>query len=372
MRERHEEREALLAAQEKAQSEDDNEADLDEDEEGAQNSGTPNTHGDPNKTGYRFACTNALPDGTVCHKRFKTSRALDSHRRVFHLGERRFQCTRGCGKRFGYKHTQERHEAAGKCAPVYDPPVETPNSEMDDDYFREEGGAVPQRDSARGESAHTRSVPPILLSGTSPVLSKATSSIVKAAAGKLMDLPTRKTKTHMDRARGTDAYQHPSASSPSASTPSLFQLLIGEGYAPSADATAAAVGTSSSAVTQSSGAKRAREDETPDDNDQAHDSQVKRRRKTRERNLACPWRRIVELGRAAKELESSGASGNGEALSDGTEDEPEVEAADAGDAPDCAFRFSRMYDLRRHVLSKHGVDLTRFDKQALSAIMAEQ
>ncbi|KAE8219817.1 hypothetical protein CF319_g6559 [Tilletia indica] len=374
---RHEERDALLEAEEEAEVAEGDEEDDEEEEEGEEEEDETSTpfYGDPTKTGYRFACSHvnpASPQQQPCPKRFKTARALDVHTRVVHLGERRFQCSRGCGRRFGYKCTKERHEAAGKCVSQQGQEEEE-EEEMDDDYFREEGGAVPERDSERVSSSTRGSrvvgvpVIPPEVSLLVPLVKQGT-----AAEGK------KKTSAHTGRARGLQAYgvgstSRTGQSSSSGQGRSLYELFTGEGYAPSTAA-------STSNASEVTGKKRKRtpageEVEVEDDGDDGQEdaavdvgssSSPSKKRKMRARIYACPWRRIVELQRRAQ---AEGVLDDDAEESDHDDDE-EVDDDDDGPLPECEFRFSRMYDLRRHVRSRHGVDLAKFDKAALEVIMA--
>ncbi|TFK23684.1 transcription factor iiia [Coprinopsis marcescibilis] len=55
--------------------------------------------------GRDFKC-----DEDGCEKDFKSKKALDTHKKVTHLGRRDFACFE-CGKTFGYKHLLQRHTA---------------------------------------------------------------------------------------------------------------------------------------------------------------------------------------------------------------------------------------------------------------------
>ncbi|CAD6890575.1 unnamed protein product [Tilletia laevis] len=411
---RHEERDALLEAEEEAEEAeeadgDDEDEDEDEDEEehddgdGAQNASGP-FYGDPTKTGYRFACTHSSPQPSqqqpTCPKRFKTARALDVHTRVVHLGERRFQCSRGCGRRFGYKCTKERHEAAEKCVLALADDREEEEEEMEDDYFREEGGAVPERDSERVGPSTSRAQPAPAIPAELSILSPPPRALVEAAKqstnAENQDQKKAKEKkkvAHTGRARGLQAYgvgsssTGQSSSSRSGQGRSLYDLFTGEGYAPASATVSTAHSSSESAEKKRKRPSKSGEEDGEDADGEedgegegegrgggdemrgsASSPPPSKKRKIRDRIFPCPWHRIVELQRKADaEAEADGGSDDDY----GVEEEGERQEP-LGPLPDCGFRFSRMYDLRRHVRSRHGVDLTKFDKGAMEVIMQQQ
>ncbi|KAK0560053.1 hypothetical protein OC844_004002 [Tilletia horrida] len=412
---RHEERDALLQAEQEAElaavigEDDDGDEDdhLDEDLEdcAAADQSIAPIYGDPAKTGYKFACTHRQsggpssgPSTQPCTKRFKTARALDVHTRVVHLGERRFQCSRGCGKRFGYKCTKDRHEALGKCVPVAaEGKGQGQEEEMeDDDYFREEGGAVPERDAER-PAVHAR--PRTRRSSISvprPAPELPSSEGLVVAAEKLDKGAGKEKKKQRQpltgRARGVEAYgavaRDASVSSSSAvgtatqkrNRDALFELFTGGSYA----AASAGAGASHASSNEHKGSAKKRT-RAEDQEDPVHGVETagspSKRRKLQGRIYACPWRRIVELQRAAgadvaasADLRDDGgapAQHDGDEDHDQFEDEDEQEQERGGSLPECAFRFSRMYDLRRHVKARHGVDLSTFDKGAMEVIMQQ-
>ncbi|KAL9937236.1 hypothetical protein V8E36_003645 [Tilletia maclaganii] len=444
---RHEEKDALLAAEdEAAQAAQLADATaLDDGDEDAEvgGSSTP-VYGDPAKTGFTFQCTYVTPGSSsgTCLKRFKTARARDVHTRVVHLGERRFECTRGCGKRFGYKCTKERHEALGKCVPLAGNEEEEKDAaagdgdddeeEPDDDYFREEGGAVPERDAERPPAPVTSHIARPSNAPIGPRLgtnsmSKDFESAVQMVATDKGKKKKKDTPAHTGRMRGLQAYgvglslSHTSSSNVAAAAtasdaatttaasgsagPSLYELFTGEGYAPPATSLPPSPLPSPAAQrAQAEPSARKRTLSTSDGPaaDQAHQQLMdgavgeeqtelpeagrspSKRRKTRGRIYACPWRRLVELRREASGPSGSDVTGAEESSASGKitsaeddgigQDHSDAEASSEDDEdpsglPDCAFRFSRMYDLRRHVLSHHGVDLTAFDKGAMEVIM---
>lgn len=91
--------------------------------------------------------TNALDDASKspCDRTFKSAYARDTHVRVFHLKVRPFKCK--CGKAFGHKHLLKRHE--NRCEEVTrvgNAALESSSdldSEEEDDFFRQNGGALP-------------------------------------------------------------------------------------------------------------------------------------------------------------------------------------------------------------------------------------
>ncbi|PWN48957.1 hypothetical protein IE53DRAFT_388836 [Violaceomyces palustris] len=85
-------------------------------------------------------------------------------------------------------------------------------------------------------------------------------------------------------------------------------------------------------------------------------SPKRKRRKIRGRVVSCPWDRIVELGRG-KGGEEEAEVGGGEGS--------RGEVVNNDDNLKCPYRFSRLYDLRRHMSALHGIQLDDLELEDL-------
>jgi general transcription factor IIIA len=192
-----------------------------------------------------FACDWEEGLTAKCTKTFQSKYARDIHVKNRHLGLQEFVCRHeGCSKRYGNKRSLNRHLA--KCHKASsndgghsgdDESDQGTNEVLDDDFFREEGGAVPESFAERQ--------------------------------------PARK------RAREVE----------SSDLHGLLSSLTGSGYG---------------------------------------DAGISKKRKMRGRVVTCPWEKVCLLR-------------DGEQISA------------------CAFRFSRLYDVQRHLESTHGIVLTQGD-----------
>ncbi|KAN0066134.1 hypothetical protein ACQY0O_000228 [Thecaphora frezii] len=284
-----------------------------------------------------FTCT-----WNGCGRKYTRKSGLSIHIRSRHLGERPFECP-GCKKKFAHKHLVTRHRrschssgplatlraaqlnrvesclerpelAAGEAMQTETDSTSPPgkmrtdtmeeaiecidddnDNDNDDEYFRREGGAVPEEDSERGRTSESQQI------------IRKPGSAIKAT---------------------------------------LLDLLTGRGYGvrglPRSETVTSSEGNPSEGSTLQSAPP------------------AKRRRTTRDRIYECPWQSIVEVVK----ISAADASGNGsEALQQLQADICDIVPADGADsgepthAPSCSYRFSRIYDLRRHLKSSHGLEL---------------
>lgn len=285
--------------------------------------------------GRDYACEEA-----GCPKAFKSAYALSTHVRTAHLGERPFGCPHeGCTKRYGHKHLLKAHSRRCALAPL-SPALRNreegergegagsdgDDEEMDtDDELRAEGGAVPERVAERGAAPRRRALAPMI-----PML-----------------LP-HATRTSAKRKRGEGG---------EADRTSMLDLLTGHGYGnanASANVSASANGNRASPNDDELGQEH--EDATENSAGAASLYDGKKRLKTRGRVLGCPWAQICSLRSSAGPSTFSAAEVptilmNPEPAPTPTPDhEPEPE-------PRCEYRFSRLYDLRRHLASAHSLIL---------------
>lgn len=273
-----------------------------------------------------------------CRKSFSRLSALRTHIRVFHLGEKRFICpneSRGCEKKYAYRHLLRRHE--GKCwfrveegkkkkrkkklqvegAEDQNPSsegeanMELINEEEDevaddeeededeDDFFRKEGGAVPEIHSSR-----------------QAVIS------------------TKETKRKEKKV-------------------GLLNRLVGSGYIPSSNM----IGTSSSRKR-----RRENENEEVEEEEMKEEIQEKKKRKNRGRVLKCPWEKIEQVMKRVEkddEEETQQVIENENVSSSLELQDQNFQVLESTSS--CQYRFSRMYDLRRHVKATHSLELTEVE-----------
>lgn len=240
----------------------------------------------------------------ACTRTFPSRHACNLHVRNAHLGEHPYVCKNrglGCERRFSSKRGAGRH--GDKC-PLGDT-TSIPESADMDDFFRREGGAVPEeaadRPRARKRSAATEDA----------------DADEKAAA--------KRRQLHQSGA--------------------LLKLLTGSAYAQST--------TSASWQTPS------RDDET------------RAARRQRGRVLACPWARICALRDERSERRSADVC-RAEASQQATSDtlsradvDGDDEHGDSSVPAACHFRFSRLYDVQRHLRATHGLELAQADIRVL-------
>lgn len=196
---------------------------------------------------------------TKCDKVFRSKYSRNVHIKNNHLGLREYVCSHcNCNKRYGNKRSLNRHllkcghrgeEVHSHHETEGEENAESVDVEPDDDFFRQEGGAVPET-----------------FAGRQPAPKRA-------------------------REEGNT------------SLGSLLSSLTGSGYG---------------------------------------QSNTLKKRRMRGRVVACPWSTICSL--------RNGESNGSEAIS-------------------CPFRFSRLYDVQRHLESKHGIMLSQLE---ISTLLSEE
>lgn len=203
------------------------------------------------KTAKAYPCDHVDSDDecTPCSKVFRTKYARSVHIKNQHLGLKEYTCTvTACEKKYGNKRSLNRHilkhhnqEASSLLAKnAEDDGLRTP----DDDFFREEGGAVPESSAGRG-----------------------------------MAPKRQREEKNEDLAGG------------------LLSTLTGQSYG---------------------------------------ESKTFKKRRMRGRVVACPWPKLSVLQNGEHSI-----------------------------SQECIFRFSRLYDVQRHLESKHGVGLSQGEISAL-------
>lgn len=231
----------------------------------------------------------------ACDRGFTSRYSRDVHHNTVHLGQRDYACTNyGCDKRYGHKHLVVRHArvcpfrdytnrdgaqagvegaASSKSNDLEHEADDEAEEDEGDDFFRKEGGAVPEGSASRGR------------------------------------VRTRKREHKADR-----------------DSSFLVDLLTGRGYRSEVGARAGI--------------------ETENSADGSCCSQ-KRQKLAKRRILACPWPKLkmamTEQGQANRNFGGEG-----------------IEAVLG-----CDYHFSRVYDVQRHLLSKHGVELSQLKIRAL-------
>ncbi|SPO20694.1 related to Zinc finger protein [Ustilago trichophora] len=241
-----------------------------------------------------------------CSKVFTRKSTLSIHVRTAHLGEKPFECP-DCGRRFAHKHLVSRHRRV--CAGTRSSP----------EHITSTGSRL--RFSA--EHAHEDD----------------------EANTSSNDSSSRHSNTEEDSSeaaeRGAESSVADASNDPmSALKPRLLDLLTGRGYS-------ATEADSPLSTPDASGKRPAADD---------GGSAVKRRRTTRGRVFACPWTKIRhELDR---EMLDPALLVKANALED---------QATENDSSGliCEHRFKRLYDLRRHLNSQHGLDLTADELTAM-------
>jgi general transcription factor IIIA len=218
-----------------------------EDEEGSDVSSEDDDQGQAKAQKATFGCSWTPTEGVApaCSKVFRSKYARDNHVKNRHLGLKEYICRHAeCLKRYGNKrslnrHTAKCHNARGDRQSGDDETDEEVKAEMalDDDFFREEGGAVPE-----------------LFSERQPAQKRARESDGTAFGG-------------------------------------LLSSLTGSGYG---------------------------------------EARVSKKRKMRGRVVSCPWHKICLL----RDAEASNS---------------------------CSFRFSRLYDVQRHLESTHRIPLSQVE-----------
>ena len=291
-----------------------------------------------------------------CGRVLSRKSGLSIHIRTTHLGETPFSCP-SCGRKFGHKHLVSRHRRV--CSQLRaqqgadaerqqhaeilhdkaeknqsgnlgddneaepnstDPDLDTPEQrsppedyEDEDDYFRSEGGAVPERDAERGKALRS---------------SRLLSSLVQSPTGSPGAETPNQSSVELSGTISTHG--------------ALIRLLTGKGY---------------SGLGHASNANKKTSDTV--EGDGCDLTNGKRRRPTRNRVLECPWHDIIAL--AAREGERFPKAfikdvHSSVLLEEGTSTSADSSAVASKDQQ-CPYRFSRVYDLRRHLKASHGLDL---------------
>ncbi|PWN39270.1 hypothetical protein IE81DRAFT_40461 [Ceraceosorus guamensis] len=349
----------------------------------------------------------------ACRRVFRSARARDDHVKVFHLEQRDFACVPECGKRFGYAHLLSRHRksckhvvqgvvgddgasarrtggdracarARGSSSSSSDDETEGEaerhaaihrrdvfpsrsdrsssasssmaderdmDSEEEDAFFRREGGAVPESHAERGRAPVRKSL------------------IATGDAGR----------------RAASAQLAPRA---------LAGLLTGHGYEQGFEDAPRNVAVWSGSTSRSlqanirgvaRGAKRERdESEKESGNGRDEEMSLKGRlgigghskKRIRGRVLCCPYEEIRKM-LSAREADDDSAgeedAGGAAAISAEPRAGPTRTNCSNTTAPAspqrCQYRFSRLYDVRRHLLAAH--DCLVPDRDILLALPKE-
>lgn len=264
---------------------------------------------------------------TPCTKSFTRLSALRTHIRVHHLGEKRFICQnkdRGCEKRYAYRHLLRKHE--GKCwfrVQGEESSFQSKNKKRktshnskisDDDEDSDEEEAEEKDEEADDEEEEDEN----------EIFRKEGGAIPEKYSSRQAVISTKEEKIKRN---------------------GLLDKLTGSGYDPT------------------SFIKRKRE-ELQDQEDEEDNLLEKKKRKVRGRVLKCPWSTISEMMKKVEQDEDE--DGDGEMISSDVDEEVEMEEKD------CLHRFSRMYDLRRHVKASHQLDLTENELKAFIPLEEKQ
>ncbi|SPO19778.1 related to Zinc finger protein [Ustilago trichophora] len=248
-----------------------------------------------------------------CSKVFTRKSTLSIHVRTAHLGERPFECT-DCGRRFAHKHLVSRHRRI--CTGTRSSPEQATSTGSRLRFSTEHALEDDEADSSKDDSSSRQS--------------------------NTEEGSSEEAEPERGPQRGVEfSIADASTGAISALKPRLLDLLTGRGYSATEE-------NSHFPAHNVSGNRSAADDSEP---------AVKHRRTTRGRVFACPWTKIrQELDREVLDpallLEVN-------ALEDQT-----MEIDNNGVI--CEHRFKRLYDLRRHLKSQHGLDLTADELTAIT------
>lgn len=243
-----------------------------------------------------------------CNKVFTRKSTLSIHVRTAHLGERPFECS-DCGRRFAHKHLVSRHRRV--CTGTRSSPEQTLNAGSRLRFWMSADHSPDMAGSGGSSSTEDGSTDEETDSGASSEAELEDESAVNGASGT------------------AGAKQQPM----SAIKPRLLDLLTGRGYSTAGDAAA----------------KRP--------NPESDGLSSKRRRTTRDRIFACPWAKI------RRELDQEALDPALRTFDDASG--VQMHEEDGGGTA-CEHRFKRLYDLRRHLRSQHGLDLTPDELSAIT------
>ncbi|KDN39013.1 hypothetical protein K437DRAFT_239758 [Tilletiaria anomala UBC 951] len=283
-----------------------------------------------------------------CNKTFKSKYALTTHFSVNHLGIKRFICGEtdvggknrlgeGCGWKFGHKHELVRHlricKSKGKCkqreaSREDDAPdcngdegsCSSPIIERDDEYFRQEGGAVPQRDAQRPPA-------PVRAHGRGPSNNRgaATASVLQGLLA-----AARQEGDGRGKGKGMRKRRRRDSNSENGRRDADYQYSSDGDHENANDD----------------------EDNIPASLDKATHP-PRKVRKMRGAVLGCPWDKIVELRDTA------------DAVAETAEQSTSSSSTTTTPMLNCTARFSRLYDLARHVQAVHSLRLTNAELLAV-------
>ncbi|CEH19041.1 FOG: Zn-finger [Ceraceosorus bombacis] len=364
----------------------------------------------------------------ACRRVFRSARARDDHVKVFHLEQRDFACVPECGKKFGYAHLlsrhrkrckhvvqgvvgddgastsrtnghraraigsstssddetereAERHAAIGRrhvspsqsnissSASRTTADERDMNSEEEDAFFRREGGAVPESHAERGRAPVRKS---LIATGAGDVGRDSWRAIVvsqrKDAGG--------------------------SATSAQLAPRALAGLLTGQGYEQGFEDAPRNVAVWSGSTSRSlqanirgvaRGGKRKR-DERERESENGRDEEMSEKgalgigmhskKRIRGRVLCCPYEEIRKMLSAREADDDSAGEEDGGGAAAISAAEPRAgptrtnfSNTTAPTSQGCQYRFSRLYDVSRHLLAAH--DCLVPDRDILLALPKE-
>ncbi|SNX81444.1 related to Zinc finger protein [Melanopsichium pennsylvanicum] len=260
-----------------------------------------------------------------CSKVFVRKSTLSIHVRTAHLGERPFECS-DCGRRFAHKHLVSRHRRV--CSGTRSSPEQSSTTGSRLRFSTRNTDDDEEADSSIRDTPSTAAESDLDLSSEP-------SSTAELNDGQVPDEEVPNANV-------------PSGA-PSSLKPRLLDLLTGRGYSAS---------DSPYAVNESLG-KRAVIDDGK--------TVIKKRRTTRGRIFACPWTRIrQELDKNAVDAETLDRDLRSISNSDEQARANNSSGEYGSQGVVCEHRFKRLYDLRRHLKSEHGLDLTTDELTAIS------
>lgn len=249
-----------------------------------------------------------------CSKVFTRKSTLSIHVRTAHLGERPFECP-DCGRRFAHKHLVSRHRRTCKGA-------RSPSEQAAGSGSRLRFSTAGQHEQGDTEDDSDK---------------EGSDSEQESHSGSASSTGSGDDSKHKTSA----PHLHTAESAPSVFKPRLLDLLTGQGY--STDPQMPAPG------------KRQAVD--------ASESVAKKRRTTRDRIFGCPWSNICSA--LDHQTPDTAPARTDDANVSDVASEPQLDGHVKSN-PACELRFKRLYDLRRHLRSQHGLDLTTEELSAIT------